>query len=753
MRPSVPMLLWAACGLWVGIAIAEAISWRTWVQGSSALGPVAGVMTCGLAVLVLSARRASVVAVITLALLVGIADGALFWASWRAVCERAGQAGSAQWVADATSDPRRGPFGWAGEASIGGATVTAWRVRVGWPDEPPEAGQRVGFFGIVRAPGPDRWGRRDHRAGIIGSVSARVVRRMGWSPGVRGAVGPWRLAGIRLLRGVSGPGADLTAGVVLGDRRRLADTPADSDFRTCGLTHLVAVSGSHLVVVAAVGGWLMGLLRVRPTVRTAVVATLVGAYVVASGVQPSAVRAWLMACVVASAGLGGRRSDATGALAGAACLLLVLWPPSAFDLGFQLSVASVLGLVLFSSYAASWVECALPRRASVLAEPLAMTLVAQAATLPLTVPVFGVVSLIAPVANLVCGPIVGAMLIPGLVGVFAGMVIPGCGEALLSVSAALGASAAEIAGYLARTPSAAVSIGAPAVALTALAASASAWLWLKWPAASRGRARLGALACSFAVVAVAAGTPAPATTSVTVMDVGQADAVLVRDGGHAVLVDAGADAQSLRAALRRQSVRTLDAVALTHMHADHVGGLDALSGTVRVGRYMCAAGSETDLGATAAVRAPVVGMIAGQVIECGSLRLHVIAPAAPAADGSANESSLIVVVEGSGRRVLLTGDAESGVLEPLARTGAIGDLDVLKVGHHGSAEAVSEPLLTLTRPEAAAISVGAGNRFGHPKRETLETLAASGVSVARTDQRGDLTYRLTSGGWILASGP
>ena len=199
----------------------------------------------------------------------------------------------------------------------------------------------------------------------------------------------------------------------------MAATPAETDFRTTGLTHLVAVSGSHLVVVAAVAGWLLAAAGLGRLPRSVGIAAVVGAYVVFSGVQPSAVRAWVMAVAASAAWLGGRRSDGASTLAVAAVVVLAASPLSAFDLGFRLSVAAVAGLVLLARLGTSWIEPALPRRVRGLAEPISLTLAATLSTLPLTVPTFQMLSLVAPVANMVVGPVVSVVLLGGLAGLAA----------------------------------------------------------------------------------------------------------------------------------------------------------------------------------------------------------------------------------------------------------------------------------------------------------------------------------------------
>lgn len=738
-RPSLPPALWAVSGVWCGITAAER---GAWVGGASVAPWVIACLGCAV---VLMLRRVHIGALVALGLCVGLAAGSLYW-EWLSIrTDQLGEHTAGRYTAVAIADPTMGSFGERSAVRLEG--LGGERVEVSWPrgGDVPEAGELVEFFGTLKTGGDDEWARRRHQAGIAATAKARVVHVRGWSRTLRGAVGPWRLRGIAALRAVPGPGGDLAAGVILGDRRRLSGTQADTDFRTTGLTHLVAVSGSHLVVVAALVAWAMRSMHLSRRWTVACTVAVIGLYVVATGVQASAVRAWGMAAVASTAGLSGRRSDASAGLAFAAGVALVAYPPVAFDLGFRLSVAAVAGLVLFSRLAESWTAAALPGLARRLAGPVALTLTAQAATVPLTVGTFGVVSVISPVANLFVAPLVSLVLVVGLGGILITGVWPWAAGFLLHVACAAGGAAASIAGWLSRVPGASVPVSIPSAAAVIITLGAGVWLWAVWPKARTYLARIVAACVCMAVVALVAGPPPPRGASITVADVGQGDAIIVRDGGRAVLVDAGPDVGTLSDALRRNGVRRLERVVITHLHDDHVAGAKALAGVIPVGEVIVARGAEKELpDALRRLKAPVRGVIAGDTLRCGRIGMTVLSPPSPPVDAADNTASLVLLVSTPGATVLLTGDAESSVLEPLCRDGVLSDVDALKVGHHGSADAVSSAVLEVARPELALISVGEGNRYGHPDDDTVSLLLTSGVSVRRTDEEGDLTVPLST---------
>ena len=140
---------------------------------------------------------------------------------------------------------------------------------------------------------------------------------------------------------------------------------------------------------------------------------------------------------------------------------------------------------------------------------------------------------------------------------------------------------------------------------------------------------------------------------------------------------------------------------------------------------------------------------AGDTLAAGRIALTVVSPSAAVEDASANESSVVLLASAPAFSAVLTGDAESDVLQQLVDQRVLGDIDVLKVGHHGSGGAVSDGVLATLRPEYALISVGAGNKFGHPKRSTLDELARGGSKVVRTDESGDITVRIGQTGYSV----
>ena len=576
LRPTLPSGLWFAGAVALGTWLAECLSWYRFVGASDApkaawIGAVA-VLAVLLSVAVDHRRF---VAVCLSGIMLGGVCGTLYWSDWRVQVREATAPGTGRWLGRVTEDVRASAFGKKSVVAVifgSGSVLTD----VSWPREDPDRpfGSEVSFFGRLRPAGPDGAGRRLHRQGVVGSVSARVVRSLGFPRTVRGGIAAWRDRETARLTSIPPPAGALLAGVLLGDTRALSHEPASDDFRTCGLTHLVAISGGHLVVVAAILGAILQWLGSGRLTTACAVQGMLGAYVIATGVQPSAVRAWLMTAVMALAALSGRRGDGLSALSIAVVGALTLWPPTLFDLGFRLSVVAVLGLLLFAPLATRWVACALPRRAEVLAAPLAMTLVAQAVTTPITSPAFGMTSLVAPLANLVAGPMISCVLIIGLSGLCAAQFSSAAGMFALTMAGSVANGVVEVAQWFAGAPFAAVPTGdRGAGVLAAVLFLGCAVLWAVWPRADVARARAlvgSAVALCGLVLLVSAP---PSDEMIRVLDVGQGDAIVVRGREGTLLVDTGASPGALRKALARARVRTITGVVLTHFHDDHTGGL------------------------------------------------------------------------------------------------------------------------------------------------------------------------------------
>ncbi len=206
----------------------------------------------------------------------------------------------------------------------------------------------------------------------------------------------------------------LLAATICGRTTELATSEAYESFRACGLTHLVAVSGGHLAYIAALMEAGLQHLRLGCVRQRVILLIVLSAYVMFTGASPSAVRSVSMVGAASLAVLGRRRAHGLSGLAVAVMILVAANPGVVFDVGFQLSAVSVLFMLVFARYGAGALESAhVPAR---IAEPLSLTLVAQWATLPITMPLFGEVSLVAPLANLIVGPVMTALLVTGLAG-------------------------------------------------------------------------------------------------------------------------------------------------------------------------------------------------------------------------------------------------------------------------------------------------------------------------------------------------
>ena len=636
------------------------------------------------------------------------------------------------------------------------------------------------------------------RQGIGAIARARSAEVL---PGERGFA--TALAAVRngLLGGVNDlvpePEAALGAGILLGVRASIAPEINDA-FATAGLTHVVAISGWNIAIVAAIVAAIVSPLSTRPGGRwtTSIVAVAtVGGYVMLTGASPSVVRAALMAGAMLVARLGGSRAHAASALALAALAMLLAAPPVLWDVGFQLSLLATAGLIWFGAS----VERRLPGWPAWIREPMALTLAAQLTTLPIVLVNFERLSLVAPIANVLVVPFVPvAMLftaIASLVGVvdgafhvaLAGDVVAwlagGAAWLTLLVIVSLGQAAASV-------PFAAVDVHVPAPFAVAWFPVLALGSWAlrgggpveRRPFEDRGAVAqalggvlrpLPILACFVAILLVVTIANRPdGQLHVTTLSIGQGDSILVESpGGATMLVDGGPDPELT---LRRIGAnlpyfaRRIDLLVLSHPHQDHVAGLVEVLDRFRIGAALHAGiafenpSFERLLADASLAGIPVHFARAGQGLQLdAATSIRVLYPseadaAAPLPEGDINNGSVVLELAFGGFTTLLTGDAEAPVEGSLVSRGVLGPVDVLKVGHHGSHSSSTPAFLAAVDPALAVISAGEDNEYGHPAPETLAALA--GHAVLRTDLDGDVevatdgrTFRIrTDAGWSTA---
>ncbi|GAA1174711.1 ComEC/Rec2 family competence protein [Pseudonocardia alaniniphila] len=544
--------------------------------------------------------------------------------------------------------------------------------------------------------------------------------------------------------------AGLLPGLAVGDTAGLT-SEVEADFRAAGLTHLLAVSGANLAIVGGAVLALLRLLRADPRLAAALSAAAIAGFVVLARPSPSVVRAAAMGAVVLLALALGRGRSALPALAVAVLVLLLIDPALAVDPGFALSVLATAALVLL---APGWTDAM--RRKGVptwAAEALAVPAAAFLVTAPLVAGLSGAVSPIAVVANLLAVPAVAPATV---LGVLAAVLSP-LGSAPAQACAWLAGPAVgwlvEVADRTAAVPGAVLPW--PDGLTGALLLGGLVLVLLVLGRSRRWRAMLLAVLVGLGLVLVPTrlvppGWP-PAGWAVVACDVGQGDAVVLATGrpGWVVLVDAGPGDGPVDACLDRLGVEGIAMVVLSHLHADHVGGLAGALRGRPVGAVAVGPVHEPHWALRTVARqaaeagAPLVALTAGQRLRWPGLTVDVLAPRHPAFgvdpdDGTAvNDGSLVLRATMPAATALLTGDVELAAQADLLASGADLRADVLKLPHHGS-RYTSDTFLTAVAPRTVLVSVGAGNRYRHPDPGLLGGLERRGAAVRRTDIHGDI---------------
>jgi competence protein ComEC len=543
-----------------------------------------------------------------------------------------------------------------------------------------------------------------------------------------------------------------------GDRGAL-DPATNESFVRSGLAHILAVSGLHLVVVAAglerVLRWL--LLRAgslaqrfdprRTAAALAIPATLL--YAIATGAGFSVIRAAVAAAAVFAGTVLDREGTPANALGLAALTCLGAEPGALLDPSLQLSLASVAGLVWLASPLRDALPVARPPAGSWrarLLEPLlsglCATVAASLATAPILAFQFRRLPALGLVANLAGIPIGTALTGTTALAAVVAAVSPWAAQPLLWLSWPLARGLLLVSDLAAAPRFAVIGIASPGPVLGLVACG----LILVAPhLAPRGRwlAVAGFVACLALPGPVrAAAAASRGRLEWMVVSVGQGDASLLRlPDGAAVLVDGGGTfpggpdpgARDLVPLLRDLGVTRLAAVVVSHPHPDHILGLASVAGAVEVGQLLT---GESDLpeAARAALSTlpPPTRLRPGDAWERAGVRFEAVG--GPAEELVENDASLVLRVAFGATAFLLPGDVEAAGEAAALAGGRTLAADVVKVPHHGSRTSSSAPFVAAVHPRWAAVSVGAGNRFGFPHPEALGRWTAAGATVARTDE-------------------
>jgi competence protein ComEC len=691
-------------------------------------------------------------------------------------------------VAHLAERPSPGPFGSSAEVTVAGGPAEGGRLlaRFGRGAELPAG---IGVGAELRLAGRFREARRGdgdfdyaahlRRRGIAGELIVERARvtggRRGGLAGMVDRVRERAEAGI--VAGLPPTSAALGRGMVLGDDEAVPTSVRD-DFRDSGLAHTLAASGQNVMLLMALMLPLLAAAGLPHRARIPPLLALIALYVPLAGGGPSIQRAGIMGAAGLLAVVLTRPASRWYALGLAACVTLALNPRSIGEPGWHLSFAAVAGILTIAP-AVRRSLAALPR---LLAEGIAITVAATLATAPLVAHHFGAVSAAGLLANIVAIPLVAPIMWLGMLRAAVGQLLATGGPAGAGADAVNGVLGSAIAPLLSAFERLAalfadmpggqlpLSLRHPAAVLLAYALLAAVLLtarrWLRrldTPATIAvaylrrlPRRRQGALvfaAAGLAALVVARGlAPAgpPATLTVSFLDVGQGDATLIQHpDGSAVLFDGGPPEGGVARLLRRAGVRRLSAVVMTHASRDHHGGLAEVVERFPVDVLLDGGDGTRDrdfraVVANAAARgARTIMATAPLTLRAGSLDVEVLSPLprppGPPPDDP-NPRAVVAIVGCDGFELLLSGDAESEALLPLA----LPDVDAIKVPHHGSADPGLPDVLGRLRPELAAIPVGV-NSYGHPAPSTLAALRDADVQTWRSDRNGTVRVAVDHG--------
>ncbi|RJN31154.1 ComEC/Rec2 family competence protein [Nesterenkonia natronophila] len=561
-----------------------------------------------------------------------------------------------------------------------------------------------------------------------------------------------RAATVEQSSSAVGEAPALLPGVILGDRS--AQSPELTEaMRVSGLTHMTVVSGTHCALVV---GALLGMARMLRMPRWTTLPLLVTGlvlFVMLVQPAPSVIRAAVMGSIGALAVFTGRGRTSSALLCLCVILLLVYDPWFAVEPAFQLSVAATAGIVLVGARLKDLFAHRLP---GIVAAPLALAVSAQLFVTPVLLPIAQGVTLYSVPANIVAGPLLPLVTVPGTLAAVMSTTLPWLSTPLLWTAglpsagiAAIGYATASLPQALAPWPEGGAGWALAAVYTVAAIALCRILIDSRRRPRAWERLLLGGAGGVLAAVVIPVGSlPAlilgpsvPEQWRFALCDVGQGDMLVVRTGERAgIVVDAGEEPELAENCLHKLGVNHVEILMITHDHLDHYGGTPGVAAAANIGEIIFSGAAGWSVKEAVESQEGTVLEVPESRGELGQNLTHqgaypVTWQVWAAADyhPNTNDNSLVTL-----------GDLEkevAGLL--LARDALPSVVDVLKVSHHGASNG-GTAVLEHTDPAVALIGVGEGNEYGHPSGAVVAALEDLGAATYRTDEHGTVAFVLVN---------
>lgn len=552
--------------------------------------------------------------------------------------------------------------------------------------------------------------------------------------------------------GISADAQALVSGLSIGDDSRLSEATATA-MQTVGISHLTAVSGANCAIVIALVYFVLKRFGLSRAWRSAIASAALIFYVLLVGPEPSVLRSAAMALVVLLAVAAGRTSSAMAALGACVLFLLVIDPALSSSVGFALSASATAGILTLAPKLNSMFAKKLP---AWLAVPASVSLAAQVACWPILLFIQEGVSTYSLFANLMVEPLVAPITIIGLLACLLATPLPPLALLLCWIASIFAWPIVFIANFLSDLP--ATTLLWPG-SLTGVVAAVVVVTLVAISVIAKGtNKRRFSLALLLLIGSVFFGTNSADITrsttwargdwNIVACNVGQGDALVIRDAGQTALIDVGREPKMVDACLDQLSISQIDLLVLTHYDFDHVGGLTGAIAKRKIGAVLLTAFKDNRPAKQAVDQVleersiPVLRASLNQVGTLGRLHWRVINADSPGyQEEDSNDASTALHFSGSEFELLALADTGERAQQRIAsRLGTWSNRDsplVLKVAHHGSADQYPE-LIESLKPNISLVSVGAKNSYGHPTARTLSLLQRLGSTILRTDQLGSV---------------